>query len=168
MKQAFHFLVSILVLSNLSPAQAQEEVRAAGDKMPEMRKTATAITPVTYKGRQVVVSSGGGITGASTTYYLFENGKLFGKRSADKTFAFIGQQTAVNTKGVFATVEVNCKIKTTKFDTPGNLYKSVQWRKGKLSYKVTWDAVGKTTVPPNYPRFYDSFMAMIPASLRLK
>lgn len=166
MKHLFLTLFFSLIVSTLLVAQT---IRAAGDKMPDVRKTATAVTPATYKLRQIMVGSGGGFTGASTTYYLLENGKLYGRRNRDTVYTFIGQQTAANTKRVFTTVEVNCKIKTTKFDNPGNTYKFVQWRKGKLNYKVAWGAIDKTkAVPANYPKVYDSFMAMIPASLRLK
>ncbi|WP_080054111.1 FAD-binding oxidoreductase [Spirosoma aerolatum] len=166
MKYLFLTLLSLSVLSNLSDTYGQG-IRAAADQMPQVRKTASASTPTNYKGRQIIVGSGGGVTGASSAYYLLENGKLYGRRTRDTTFTFIGQQTAANTKRVFTIAEVNCKIKATKFDQPGNLYKFVQWRKGKVSHKVTWGAVDKK-VPENYPKFYDSFMAMIPASLRLK
>ncbi|GAB4008692.1 hypothetical protein GCM10028808_15430 [Spirosoma migulaei] len=166
MKYLFLTLFFSWLIANQLVAQG---IRAAGDKMPNVRKTATTSTPVTYKLRQIVVGSGGGFTSASATYYLLENGKLYGRRNRDTVYTFIGQQTAANTKRVFTSVEVNCKIKTTKFDNPGNIYKFVQWRKGKLNYKVAWGAVNKTkTVPANYPKVYDSFMAMIPASLRLK
>lgn len=132
-----------------------------------VRKTARPVTPATYAGRQVMVGSGGGVTGYSTTYYLLENGQLFGKRGRDSTFTALGKQTAANTKRVFTAVENTCKIKTTKFDNPGNTYKFVRWRKGKQAHIVTWGEPG-TTVPPSYPKFYTSFMAMIPASSRLK
>ena len=161
-----HLLTGLLFFLSVSWLHGQN-IRAAGDKMPTMRQTATAVTPATYKGRQLILGSGGGVTGTSTSYYLLENGKLFGKRTRDTVYTFIGQQTATNTKRVFTTAEVNCKIKTTKFDNPGNLYKFAEWKKGKLNYKVTWGGVGKT-VPANYPKFHDSFMAMIPATLRLK
>ncbi len=160
------FLSFLLFSVNLISIQAQD-VRATGDKMPQLRRANLVVTPALYTGRQIMVGSGGGFTGASTTYYLLENGKLFGRRSRDTTYTFIGQQTAANTKRVFSSVEVSCKIKTTKFDEPGNTYKFVQWRKGKLAYKVSWGAAGKK-VPANYPKVYDAFMAMIPTSLRLK
>jgi len=131
-----------------------------------VKKTSKTITPATYTGKQVIVGHGGGFTGATTTYYLLENGQLFGRRSRDTTFTFLARQTAANTKRIFSTVEGACKVKTTRFDHPGNVYKFVQWRKGKKQYKVTWGATGKK-VPVNYPKFYDSFMAMVPASLRL-
>lgn len=145
-----------------------QEVKTDVDNSPiVIRKTTPAITPATYKGRQVAVGSGGGFTGFSTTYYLLDNGMLFGKRSRDTTFTPIGSQTVANTRRVFATVEGNCNIKTTRFNNPGNTYKFVQWQKARQVFKVTWGGTGKP-VPANYPRFYESFMAMIPGSLRLK
>jgi hypothetical protein len=159
-------LLIAMLATGLLYAQGQD-IRAAGDKMPVVSKSVTAGTPATYTGRQIAVGSGGGVTGYSTAYYLLDNGKLFGKRSRDTIFTFIGQQTAANTKRVFSVAEVKCKIKTTKFDNPGNLYKFVRWRKAKQEFIVTWGAVGKT-VPANYPKFYDSFMAMIPAVSKLK
>ncbi|GAB4035903.1 FAD-binding oxidoreductase [Spirosoma gilvum] len=166
MKLLFLTILASLFLVNQFNTQAQA-IRAAGDQMPQVRKTASAVTPANYKGRQIIVGSGGGFTGASSAYYLLENGKLYGRRTRDTTYTFIGQQTTANTKRVFTIAEGNCKIKTTKFDQPGNTYKFVQWRKGKVSHKVTWGAIDKK-VPTSYPKFYDSFMAMIPASLRLK
>lgn len=142
-------------------------IRAVRDKTPDVRKTPAVSTPVTYTGRQIMVASGGGFTGFSASYYLLDNGKLFGRRSRDTTFTFIGQQTTANTKRVFSVAEGKCKIRTTKFDHPGNIYKVVRWRKGKLGNKVAWGAPGRTA-PPNYAKFYDTFMSMIPAASRLK
>lgn len=159
-------LIIVLFASRQLPAKAQEP-RATGDKMPVMKQSATAGTPATYTGRQLAVGSGGGVTGFSTSYYLLDNGKLFGKRSRDTTFTFIGQQTTANIKRVFSVAEDKCKIKTTKFDFPGNTYKFVRWKKGKQTFVVTWGATGKT-IPANYPKFYDSFMAMIPSMSKLK
>lgn len=158
-------IIALFTLQQL-PVNGQAS-RTTGDKMPVVKQSASAGTPTTYTGRQIAVGSGGGVTGFSTSYYLLDNGKLFGKRSRDTTFAFIGQQTAANTKRVFSAAEESCKIKTTKFDYPGNTYKFVRWKKGKQAFAVTWGAMGKT-VPVNYPKFYDSFMAMIPAASKLK
>ncbi len=166
MKQSFLIILPFLLALTLFTAQAQG-IQAAGDKMPVVRKTAAASTPTTYTGRQIMVGSGGGVTGFSTTYYLLDNGKLFGRRSRDTVFTFIGQQTAANTKGAFSVAEEKCKIKTAKFNNPGNIYKFIRWRKGKTGNKVAWGAVDKT-VPANYPKFYDSFMAMIPPTSRLE
>lgn len=165
MKQLFLTLLFLWLTLLLLLVRAQG-IRAVSDKKPEAHKIAAVSTPTTYTGRQIVVGSGGGFTGFSSTYYLLDNGKLFGRRSRDTVFTFIRQQTTARTRQMFRTVEGTCKIRTTTFDHPGNLYKFVQWRKGKLSHKVTWGASGKK-VAATYPKFYDSFMTMIPASARL-
>ncbi|WP_460978438.1 FAD-binding oxidoreductase [Spirosoma knui] len=157
-------LLVLLLNQVLAPAQTPI---ASADRVPAGRKTASAVTPATYTGRQVMVGSGGGFTGASTTYYLLDNGQLFGRRSSDSLYTSLGRQTATATKRVFTTVEKTCKIKTTKFNKPGNLYTFVQWRKGKETYRVAWGAPG-TTVPERYPTFYRSFLKMIPVSVQLK
>lgn len=139
----------------------------AGNQMPALQKASKRLTPATFKGRQVIIGKGGGFTGGIILYYLLDDGQLFGRRNRDTSFTFIGQQTPQNTKRVFAVVEEACAIKKTKFNAPGNIYTFVQWRKGNESYKVTWGAADKK-VPENYPRFYDSFLAMIPPGARLK
>ena len=164
MKRLFLIMLPLFI-ALLLPVWGQG-IHAVSEKTPAVRKTAAANTPATYAGRQITVGSGGGFTGFSTTYYLFENGKLFGRRSRDTTFTFIGQQTVANTKRMFSVAEKTCKIRTTRFDHPGNVYKFVQWRKGKSANKVTWGAVGKT-VPVSFPKFYNSFMVLIPATSRL-
>ena len=149
----------------MAPAQG---IEAVADKVPVVvRQPSKTITPDTYTGRQLVVGSGGGFTGFSTAFYLLDNGQLFGRRSPDTTFTFIGQQTAANTKRAFRTAECRCRIKKTEFNNPGNTYRFVRWRRGNEIHKVTWGGTG-VNVPAKYPKFYDAFMAMIPASSRPK
>ncbi|WP_345244741.1 FAD-binding oxidoreductase [Nibrella saemangeumensis] len=123
-------------------------------------------TPLLYKGRQIVVGSGGGFTGESVSYYLLDNGTLFAKRSTDSTFHVVSKQTIANTQRTFRLLENGCKIKSAKFDHPGNRYYFVSWKKGKQEHAVKWGDP-KHTVPASYNQFYKSFMAMIPASARL-
>lgn len=153
--------------SHLLPTHAQPP-RAAVDNEPVVTKQTTHVDwPASYKGRQLMVGSGGGFTGFSTTYCLLDNGQLFGRLGRDTTYQFLGKQSTAGTKRAFATVETRCRIKKVRFDSPGNTYKFVRWKKGKQQYNVTWGAVG-ATVPAVYPKFYTSFMSMIPAASRLK
>ncbi|WP_026260523.1 hypothetical protein [Spirosoma luteum] len=122
-----------------------------------------AATPAHYTGNQLMLGSGGGVTGFATTYYLLANGKLFSRSSRDTVFTFIGRQTRANTKRVFEMAEQDCAIKTTNFNHPGNTYKFAQWKKGEESYRVTWGDISET-VPASYPRLYTSFMTMLPIS----
>ena len=140
-------LVALLLLGSFAPTVYAQKTKE--------------ITPLTYKGRQIAVGSGGGFTGRSTTYYLFENGNLFVKRSTDTSFSLIGVQTKTNTNRVFSTLENTCNIKTTRFDQPGNTYRFVRWKKGTQEYRVVWGD-SQLKPPANYPKFYDSFMAMLP------
>ncbi|MFD2932720.1 FAD-binding oxidoreductase [Spirosoma flavum] len=165
MKRLFLLTLSLCFTLTTLVVQGQS-IRAVNRKTPEVSKTATGSTPTTYTGHQVMVGSGGGMTGLSTTYYLLDDGKLFVRRSRDTAFTFIGQQTIANTKRVFTVAQEKCKIETAKFDKPGNIYTFIGWRKGKRKNEVTWGATDKT-VPAIYPKFYDSFMAMIPAASRL-
>jgi len=124
-------------------------------------------SPKTYTGRVIAITSGGGFTGRSSSYYLQDDGRLYGKRSTEVTYALLAKQTLDNTKRVFWSLEDRCQIKKTTFDFPGNTYKAVGWRKGKEQYSVTWGSP-TDSVPANYEKFYSSFMATIPASMRLK
>lgn len=166
MKRLLLTLLAFLLVSTEFFVQAQG-IHDAASNVATVRKTVPVSTPATYQGRQIMVGNGGGFTGFTTTYYLLQNGKLFGRRSRDTTFTFIRQRSTATTKRMFSRVENTCKIKKTKFNNPGNRYKFVRWRKGKLEYAVTWGDVGKT-VPASYSTFYDSFMSMIPTASRLK
>jgi hypothetical protein len=122
--------------------------------------------PTGYRGRQVVVGRGGGIAGGWTAWYLLDNGDLFTRQSRDSTFRKLGRQTPANTKRVFATLDNTCRIKTTRFNEPGNTYQFVELterygRRRAATHRVTWGAIGQPP-PASYPRFYQSFMAMIP------
>jgi hypothetical protein len=123
-------------------------------------------TPAHYKGRQLIMGSGGGITGFRTTYYLLENRRLFVRNERDTVFTFLKRQPGTITRQLFRMTEDTCAIKTTNFDHPGNTYKFAQWKKREESYKVTWGDIGGT-VPASYPRLYTSFMTMLPVSKTL-
>ena len=124
-------------------------------------KPEVVITPTDYQRRQIMVGRGGGISGQETTYYLLENGNLFSRNGFDSTYTRLRWQTPATTKRLFSTVENTCKIKTTSFDQPGNMYQFVGWQKGKTRNRVTWGAADKTP-PAAYPNFYKSFMSMLP------
>lgn len=121
--------------------------------------------PLLYKKRQISVGEGGGFTGAVTSYHLLENGYLYQKSGTDSLFTPLGKQSAATTRRLFRELETTCRIKTTRFDEPGNRYQFVSWKKGQQEYRVTWGASGKT-VPPAYNKFYNSFMKLVPVSKR--
>lgn len=136
------------------------------DKTPAlvMRARKTGISrevPDTYKGRVLTVGSGGGIVGKEKVYSLLDDGRLFGRKSGQTSYTFIGKQTAANTKRVFWSVEDRCAIRKTTYNEPGNIYRFVSWRKGTEQHKVAW-APGDKKLPANYQQVYTGFMGMIP------
>lgn len=143
---------------SLATRQSGAQVNATGKSFRVVREI-----PDTYKGRVILVGSGGGVVGKETTYALLDDGRLFGKKSGDKTYTYIGKQTAANTKKVFWSVEDRCAIKKTTYQKPGNLYRFVGWRKGREAYKVTWTP-GDKAVPANYEQVYKGFTGMLPKS----
>lgn len=154
----------LLLLVCLTTLVGQAQTKKTPVKKPVAKASAS---PKTYAGRVITVTSGGGFTGRATSYYLQDDGRLYGKRSKEASYKLLGKQTSTNTKRVFWSLEDRCLIKKTKFDNPGNTYKAVSWQKGNEFYKVTW---GNPTdsVPATYETFYTSFMAMIPARMRMK
>ncbi|WP_345269912.1 FAD-binding oxidoreductase [Nibrella viscosa] len=159
MKRSFFTLLTLLLIIGQTLAQGSKTVSGALNEK-------QTNTPLLYKGRQIVVGSGGGFTGESVSYYLLDNGTLFAKRSTDSTFRSLGKQTSANTQRTFRLLETGCKIKSTQFDHPGNRYYFVSWKKGKQEHAVKWGDP-QHTVPASYNQFYKSFIALIPASARL-
>jgi len=119
--------------------------------------------PDAYKGRQMAVGSGGGFTGLTTTYYLLDNGKLFRKTNRDTTYTALGKLKATRRKQLFSAVLDTCQIKEASYNQPGNVSRFVLFQHGDETHRVTW-AASDSAVPASYPKFYQSFMAMLPAS----
>lgn len=117
--------------------------------------------PATYKNRQIIVGKGGGFTGASKAYYLLENGYFYSKSDTDSLFTRLGKKSAATTRRLFKELETGCRIKTARFDQPGNQYQFVSWKKNRQEYIVTW---GDSQQPPpaRFLAFYKSFMALVP------
>ena len=121
--------------------------------------------PLTYKNRQIVVGQGGGITGASTVYYWLENGSLSVKSDHDSLYTRLGRKPAALTRRFFNELEKTCRIKTTRFNQPGNRYQFVCWKKNQQEFTVSW---GDPRQPPpaRFVTFYRSFIAQIPKPRR--
>ena len=119
--------------------------------------------PATYQGRRLSVGSGGGFSGAVTTYFLLDNGRLFQQIDPDTTAKFVRQLTRKTTTRLFSTLETRCRIRTTRFSHPGNTYQFIGWQRGASKNTVTWGADGHTP-PAGYDAFYQRFLTFIPTS----
>ncbi|RYF70359.1 MAG: FAD-binding oxidoreductase [Cytophagaceae bacterium] len=149
--------------SHTTVTQKTVAQKTVAQKAVAQKKPITREIPDTYKGRILTVGSGGGIVGKEKAYLLLDDGRLFSRQSGQKTYTFIGQQTADNTKKVFWSVEDRCAIQKTAYNKPGNIYRFVSWKKGAELHKVAW-APGDKKLPANYEQVYTGFMGMIPAA----
>ncbi|WP_266366668.1 hypothetical protein [Tellurirhabdus rosea] len=116
--------------------------------------------PDSYRGRQLVVGSGGGITGLTDTYYLFENGNLYARSEGDSAFTRLRKQPAAIVRRLFKMVEDDCRIRSARFDNPGNVYRFVRWKRAKEEHTVTWGDP-RQPAPASYTKLYRSFMTMV-------
>ncbi|WP_375446813.1 FAD-binding oxidoreductase [uncultured Fibrella sp.] len=170
-------LLALAFLTTLTTAFAQAPTAAAPNSLPKKAAPSTDKTPAmvmrarktvasreipdTYKGRVLTIGSGGGVVGKEKMYLLLDDGRLFSRQSGQKSYTFIGKQTADNTKKVFWSVEDRCAIRKTTYNKPGNIYRFVSWKKGVELHKVAW-APGDKKLPANYEQVYTGFLGMIP------
>lgn len=83
----------------------------------------------------------GGFTGASSTYYIFENGQAFLYESLTKTSDTLQRLKKLVAKEIFK--EVNrSKVKELKMNEPGNMSYFIAVHNGKEKHEVVWGRHG--------------------------
>lgn len=96
------------------------------------------LSPVDYNKAQIRFGSGGGFTGAVTTYALLESGKLFEHQSMGvDTFTFLLQMPKADKKALFKEV-IATGLDTTEYTTYGNFYYFLEWKTEADSNRVSW------------------------------
>ena len=118
--------------------------KLAADKMPTTR---------------IEFGNGGGFTGAVTTYYLLEDGKIY-EETADKTaYTRINKIGKDEAKNLFADCE---KLNTLRTDAPGNLYYFVTIKKGEAIPKRWIFGDPATATPQELETFYKRLVGYAP------
>ena len=118
--------------------------KLAADKMPTTR---------------LEFGHGGGFTGAVTTYFLLENGKIY-EETADKTaYTRINSIGKDEAKALFADCE---KLNTLRTDAPGNLYYFVTIKKGEAIPKRWIFGDPATATPQELENFYKRLAGYAP------
>lgn len=90
---------------------------------------------------QLVFGSGGGITGASDTYILLENGQLFHTNSLIKDSVELESLTKEEAKMCFKKLD-SLSLSEMEFDHPGNRYYFLEEVKGDTAHKIVWGSNG--------------------------
>lgn len=110
-------------------------------------------------GKTIIIGSGGGVTGAVTTYKLFEDGSLFENSSLNTALA---QKKMSSIKGI---KEIQnqfdaLNIDSIKLNEPGNMYFFVGYEKDGKTHRCTW-GLNDVMVPQNLKTFYENLMSTI-------
>jgi len=96
--------------------------------------------PVEYDKKQIRFGSGGGFTGAVTTYALLESGKLFQHNSMGvDTFAFMLEVPRSQVKDMFDRVSQN-GLDSMEYNTYGNFYYFLEWKTESDSNRISWSS----------------------------
>jgi len=106
-------------------------------------KTADIAKPTTseaafldrYQGRQLIVGSGGGITGAWKEYRLLENGQTYVRTHLDAGFTL---QKTLPTADVAPLFKQAQQAHWKPLDEPGNVYYYVSQKKGSQQITIKW------------------------------
>ena len=101
----------------------------------------TTYTKADFPDKRLSFGSGGGFTGAVTSYHLLPNGQVFISDGlmADTT-ALPSIKKAV-AKSLFETAD-NARLDTLDFNHPGNIYKFLHYYNEKDTSRVVWGENG--------------------------
>jgi hypothetical protein len=96
-----------------------------------------------YSGAKLVVSSGGGVTGAWREYCVLENGQVYARNHLATDFVAHKKLSKAETELIFKEIEAQ---KWQPLNQPGNVYKSISWKKGTQEIMIKWGYPG---IKPN-------------------
>ncbi|RMG71014.1 MAG: hypothetical protein D6722_07580 [Bacteroidetes bacterium] len=115
--------------------------------------------PGQAKGPQIRFGSGGGITGAVTTYTLLEKGHLYRHTSRPDSLTYLWQVPRAERKAFFARIE-DLDLATKPLMQPGNLYYFLEYRTETDSARSVWGAPG-AQVPEEILSLYKDLTAKV-------
>jgi len=111
------------------------------------------------KGRVIIIGSGGGVTGAVTTYKIYEDGSLFENHTLNVNQPQKKLSVLKEVKELQNQFDA-LNIDTIKLNAPGNMYFFVGYEKDGIDHRCTWGANDVET-PENLKTFYTNLMNTI-------
>ena len=118
--------------------------------------TATELPEVTEA--QLRFGSGGGITGAVSSWILLENGQLFWQENARSEYVEKGRVSRKAAKVVFEQA-TTLAVQEADIQAPGNIYQFVEMKTAAGSGKATWGDPS-VTISPEFTNLYQALMAL--------
>jgi len=124
--------------------------------------TAKKHLPTEYKKKQLIFGTGGGFTGAVTTYVLQENGQLF-QTVSDTSYKEVSVLSKDSTKTYFAQMDTIPISDSLEFTHPGNMYYFLEKKEGyadEKSNRITWGD-GKHEPPAGIKELHTSLIQIV-------
>ena len=113
-------------------------------------------TPTSYHDRQLIIGSGGGVTGAIKEYAVFENGQLFINKGVKGDWRELKSVSGRTVRKIFSKAE-SLGLDELKFNHPGNMSYYLIYKNGKKSNEVKWGDANNQ-VPPEIAAFYQELI----------
>lgn len=98
--------------------------------------------PAAYTQAKVYFGSGGGITGAVTTYCLLKNGHLYEQKWRDTAFAYLHRVPRNQTAALFEQIE-GLSESDRSLQAPGNMYSFIELPGSEAPQRITWGSPGE-------------------------
>ncbi len=121
----------------------------------------TLPSPSTLFKSQISFGSGGGVSGASKTYTIHEDGKVTLKESLTDSVTVLKTLSDFNLKEAFRCAN-GLKLDKYKFNHPGNLYYFIEYSnpKKKVKSKTVWGS-NRHKVAKSVQKFYYKLIKML-------
>lgn len=108
---------------------------------------------------QLIFGNGGGITGATNSYILLENGQLFQKNSLTDSTKEVTPISKKQAKLLYQQVQ-ELKIDSLEFNHPGNRYFFIQHLQEGTRHELTWGDMNHK-IPKEIETFYKSLFEIV-------
>lgn len=94
-------------------------------------------SPLTYEGKMLEWGTGGGFTGAVSTWCLLDNGRIFKSEDNGKTYQEVTKITRTASTQFFDNF-TTLGLRQMKLDEPGNKYYFLVLREKEGVHKLVW------------------------------
>jgi hypothetical protein len=123
-------------------------------------KTAMVTTPESFRGKQLLIGTGGGVTGLTTTWFILENGQVFRQESVSGEIKEMKKISKHQTSRVFEGAW-SLELEKENFSHPGNMTSFITIKEpGKTPITVKWGDA-KYPVPEKYSSFYQQTFSIV-------
>jgi len=95
------------------------------------------VNPLEYTKPKITFGSGGGFTGAESSYMMLDNGRVYELSKMGQEFTSIGKIELNQVAQVFRSYKM-FNFDSLELNNPGNMYKYIEMDMGVSKHRLTW------------------------------